>query len=170
MTENPEETNPQPEQAKRVYGNTSFKLIYTDGTKITEIDFSSEPRQWIRGLNNLLMTLPTLQERLGVAGLGAAPLPVKTIVGNYAATTDDEVILCDCTATPITVTLPPAAYSGLLLLIVKIDSGSNAVLVQPQGADMIEASATKSLTAQWTKASLVANGAATWIDQGQSEV
>ena len=56
-------------------------------------------------------------------------------------------ILCDCTSNPITVNLPAAAnYSGMSYSISKTDATANAVTVTANGAELIDGSATYSLS------------------------
>jgi len=164
MSEEIQEEKGPREQIVGRYGNTAFKLVLTQGSVITELDLSSSPRTFQRQLTNLLLQLPELQTRLGVAEGEAAPLAVKTVTGNYSATTEDAVILVDCSANPVTVILPPAAYQGLALILIKIDSTSNAVTVQTQGSDSVQGSSSKSLASQWSKVSIVANGVSLWVD------
>ena len=159
-----EEEKPSREQVVGRYGNTAFKLVLTQGSVVTELDLSSSPRTFQRMLTNLLLQLPELQTRLGVGEGEVGPLNIKNVAGDYSATAEDQVIFVDATANPATVILSPAAYAGLAVTIIKIDSTANAVTVDAQGSDLIQGANSKSLSSQWSKVSLVANGVNVWAD------
>lgn len=80
------------------------------------------------------------------------------------------LILCDCSAGSIIVSLVSATKAGKTLVIVKVDSTANTVTVTPFGNDMIEGDPSKTLAAQYDKAILTANGVSVWLDEGTSEI
>ena len=92
-------------------------------------------------------------------------LDIKQITESYTALTTDKIIWADATAGALTVTLPTVATaydsiagSGMLLVIVKVDSSGNAVTVDGDGSETINGTATQSLSAQWDNIQLNANG------------
>ena len=69
------------------------------------------------------------------------------------------VTLCDCTTTPITVPLPPAAnLTGQLFWIKKTDATANAVTITANGSETIDGSASITLIAEDEAVTLVSDG------------
>lgn len=93
---------------------------------------------------------------------------------NYTMSVDDEVVLVDASAGPVTITLPnagnnlygygvytssyqiPIPGQTLEYTIVKTDSSTNVVTVTRAGTDTIEGATTISLSSQYTKTRLKA--------------
>lgn len=73
---------------------------------------------------------------LNLSGTGS----VRTVTANTTLLSTDGLILCDCTAGIITVSIPPlATLTGLgPFTIKKIDLGVNPVLVDPNGTETID--------------------------------
>ncbi len=96
------------------------------------------------------------------SAMGLVAYVAKT--ANYTATDDDEVINCDATSGAITITLPVAATTrlGKRYLIVKLDSGGNAVTVDGNGAELLNGAANKSTTTQYAGIEVINNGVG-WI-------
>jgi len=60
--------------------------------------------------------------------------------------------------------LPPAALlSGRIYVFKRINSGANAVIVDPSGAETIDGAATYTLSAQWNSVTIMSNGTAWFI-------
>jgi hypothetical protein len=95
---------------------------------------------------------------------------VRFTAVSTSVTETDDVILCDCSAGAIVVSLFSATKAGGTLIIVKVDSTANAVTVSAYGNDLIEGSASKTLSSQYDKAILLANGVSEWLDLGTSTV
>lgn len=84
-------------------------------------------------------------------------ISVKT--ASYTATTADRTILCDASTGAITIALPPAAsVTGRIYTIKKIDSSINAVTVDADLSEVIDAATTASLPAQYDKTTIQSNG------------
>jgi len=82
----------------------------------------------------------------------------------YAITQDNEVVLADATGGAFDVDLPAAAgCKGWLETIKKIDSSANAVTVDPDGVETIDADTTLILDSQYSSAQIVCDGTEWWI-------
>ncbi len=96
-----------------------------------------------------------------VAGLIKA---ITTKTAAYTATLTDDTILCDATGAAFAITLPAAASStGKVYNIKKIDSSGNAITVDGDGAEVIDNSITKILSAQYDSIQIQSDGTAWWI-------
>lgn len=63
---------------------------------------------------------------------------IQTCVGADTVDSAIDVVVCDATAGPFTLTLAPAsAYYGRTIAIVKVDGTGNVVTVRTQGSDTI---------------------------------
>jgi hypothetical protein len=69
----------------------------------------------------------------------------------------DHVVLCDCTSNAITINLP-AAQSGRQYHIKKIDSSSNTVTIDGNGAETIDGALTQVISAQYESITIVCDG------------
>lgn len=134
--------------------------------------FSAPSHRFASELNRLMVVLPDLINRLGLeeAGVYAAEQNVRQTAVSTAATESDYLMLCDCSAGGIIVSLVSATKAGKTLVIVKVDSTANAVTVTPFGNDKIEGLSSKTLASQYDKAILTADGVSTWLDEGTSEI
>jgi len=78
-----------------------------------------------------------------------------------ALTTNDRDVFADATAGAVTLTLPAASTcTNVEITVIKIDAGVNDVIIDADGAELINGGATLTLDAQWDCARLVCNGAA----------
>jgi hypothetical protein len=82
----------------------------------------------------------------------------------------DSVIIVDTSMGDVTVSLPSATHSGKRLIIVKETSDGNSVTVTPFGNDTIQNDVSKTLSTQWQKAILKADGVSNWLDLGTNQV
>lgn len=89
---------------------------------------------------------------------GSISAKVATVSASYPMTTSDFAILANAASAALTVTLPPAGTSGMIVYVKKIDTSSNAVKVAAIKGDSIEGSASKSLTKKYASLTLLANG------------
>jgi phage-related baseplate assembly protein len=80
----------------------------------------------------------------------------------------DYAILANATSGALTVTLPHASTSGLIVDIKKIDSSAHAVMIAAASGDKIEGAATKSLSTQYSSYMLIADGVHTWYIQSNA--
>lgn len=99
----------------------------------------------------------TLRNIIGTGGF-SCNLVTKTAA--YTATANYCVILADATSGAVTITLPTAVgRKGQEYSIKKIDSSANAVTVATTSSQTIDGSTTKSLATQYSKTSVVSDGA-----------
>jgi hypothetical protein len=152
--------------------NTELEVQVGSVSSPVKFKFSTAKQRYTERLNQILMILPLLLERLQATegGVYAPEQAVINVAANYTATENDYLILCDASGDPFNVTLPAATLRGKTYIIVKKDSGENAVGVVPYGTNTIEGDASKSLAAQWDKVILTADGSETWINEGASEI
>lgn len=116
-----------------------------------------------------------LTERVADAGIaidgctikdGATRMAVTTKTAAHTALATDYLILCDCTAGAITISLPTAVgITGKEYIIKKIDAGANAVTIDPNGVETIDGAATKTAPNQWNYGRFVSNGS-NWMTVG----
>jgi hypothetical protein len=151
-------------------GNTSIDLILGPERGTREFTFSSPHRHFSPRLNEMMLVLPELLSRL--APEGEEPydegLNVRQVATNTQCTESDSVILADCSAGAVVITLFSATKSGRTLIVVKMDSTANSVSVVPFGNDTIEGGTSKTLGSQYGKLILLADGVSTWLDIGSN--
>jgi hypothetical protein len=99
---------------------------------------------------------------------GGISLRIATVIANYSMKVSDYAILANATKTALTVTLPHANTSGLLVHIKKIDGSANAVTIAAASGDKIEGVSSKTLTSQYSSYKLIADGAHTWYIQSNA--
>lgn len=76
----------------------------------------------------------------------------------------ETIILVDATSGAITITLPPAlSYLNKIYTIKKIDSTTNSVIVDGNGAETIDNNQTVTIGFQYTTLQIVSNGIAWYI-------
>ena len=86
------------------------------------------------------------------------------VAAAYTATWMDEVLLVDATSGAVTVTLPAAASSiGMRLIVKKIDASANAVTIDGSGAETIDGAATQSTTTQYAGWTIVSDGTSWFV-------
>lgn len=114
-----------------------------------------------------VLDIKTLKGDKGDAGIAGDQGPaggsytrqlVTTASYSEASITGEKVILCDCTATAITINLPTAASNVAHFHIKKIDSSANTVTVDPAGAETVDGGATAVLQVQSESIDLVSDG------------
>ena len=85
---------------------------------------------------------------------------IATKTTAYTLTATDSVVLADATSAALTVTLPSAVgIAGRQYTIKRINSGSNNVNIGTTSSQTIDGSASKSIGAQYSAATLVSDGA-----------
>ena len=90
-------------------------------------------------------------------------VPARSETTNTTATINDGIIGMDAVGGERTVTLPPLTQAvlngrGLQLIIKRLNSGGNNVIVAGAGSDQIDGSSTVSLGNQFSTAMLIATG------------
>ena len=97
-------------------------------------------------------------------GGGATRGAYRSVTATGNVVSGDYLIIADATGGAITMTLPPAALvSGRIYVFKRINSGANAVIVDPSGAETIDGAATYTLSAQWNSVTIMSNGTAWFI-------
>jgi len=77
----------------------------------------------------------------------------------YTATSSDDVIPCDATSAGFTVTLPAAASStGMEVVIVKTDASTNLVTIDGNGSETIGGATTTALATRYESIKIVCDG------------
>jgi hypothetical protein len=84
--------------------------------------------------------------------------------------TSASILICDCSAGAIIVSLLSATNAGKIFYIVKADDSANPVTVTRFGADDIEGSASVVLSNKYDKVILIANGTSSWLNLGKGAV
>jgi hypothetical protein len=166
MVEDTEEEN-----ATEQHGSTKVKISLIVNSNPVAFEFESGARRFRSELMQLRLQLPGLIGELsGEEEEAELYEEVHTVTADYQATVDDDLILADATADPLTVTLNYSIYAGQRVEIVKSDSGGNAVSVVPKAGDTIEGLSSKSLAAQYDKVILISDGVHTWYCEKSSEL
>jgi len=84
---------------------------------------------------------------------------LNTVTADYTLDGNDQVVLVDATAGPVTITLQPAAsMRGKTVTVTKIDATANTVTVVPDGTDLISGATSEVLTAQFESFTAISDG------------
>jgi hypothetical protein len=90
--------------------------------------------------------------------------PTGTVTGSYSVTASDYLILADASGGAVTINLPAAASNkGRTLFIKKVDSGTNTVTIDPNGAELIDGAATYASAIPNLTTQIVCDGAGWYI-------
>lgn len=83
----------------------------------------------------------------------------------YTATAQDEIIICNASSSPFTITLPKISDvpTGLCYNIKKIDSSTNAITINPDGTETIDDSLNFSLSGQYDAVTIISDGSEWWV-------
>lgn len=101
---------------------------------------------------------PGIQGPAGADAIGG-PVAISTKNAPYTVTLGDNVLLGNCATQSVIFTLPPAASAvGQVFFFKKIDSSLNAMVVQANGAELIDSSNTLSTITQWEAFTIVTDG------------
>lgn len=84
--------------------------------------------------------------------------PVTTKSANYTAIAFDQVILVDASNGAVTITLPTATGRTDPLTVKKTDVSANTVTLAAASGQSIDSAATKVLSAQWEKITVIPSG------------
>ena len=97
-------------------------------------------------------------------GGGATRGTYRSVTASGNVVSGDYLIIADAAGGAITMTLPQAALvPGRIYVFKRINSGANAVIVDPSGAETIDGAATYTLSAQWNSVTIMSNGTAWFI-------
>jgi hypothetical protein len=100
----------------------------------------------------------------GAPGADAAggPININTYTGLYTVLLTNCFLKANCASGPVTFTLPAASSAaGRIFYFNKIDSTTNAMIINPNGSDLIDGANTLTTTVQYTAYSLISDGS-TW--------
>jgi len=87
-----------------------------------------------------------------------------TVVANYIALITDDFILCDCTTSGFTITLPSAGSStGRVLNIKRVDETTNVLTIDGSGTETIDQELTQELTSGLPNIKIVSDGIGWWV-------
>lgn len=153
-------------------GNTVLEITTGNPSNPRTFKLSSARHRFMPFLNGIELILPELLKTLEPE----APSPyateqqVRFAASNTVLTLSDYVLIVDCTAGNVVVSLPSATNMGVTFVIVKKDSTGNTVTVSTFGNDTIEGMPSKILGSQWAKCVLTADGVSNFIDEAAGGV
>lgn len=97
-------------------------------------------------------------------GGGATRGAYRSVTASGNVVSGDYLIIADATSGAITMALPPAALvPGRIYVFKRINSGANAVVIDPNASETIDGAATYTLSAQWNSVTIMSNGTAWFI-------
>lgn len=92
------------------------------------------------------------------------PVAISTKIANYTVLNSDNVLLANCSGGSITFSLPTVASAvGQVFFLKKIDATLNAMIILPNGVDLIDGLASQTTTTQYESFTIVSDGSAWWI-------
>jgi hypothetical protein len=110
------------------------------------------------GGSNALKGLTYLMLKSNAA---ASYFPVSAKAAVFASA--NQVVFCNTTTAGFTVTLPPStASAGATIVVEKISADGNTLTIAASGTDKINGAATKTTTVQYTRFTLISDGAGNW--------
>lgn len=97
-------------------------------------------------------------------GGGATRGAYRSVTASGNVVSGDYLIIADATGGAITMALPPAALvPGRIYAFKRVNSGANAVVIDPNASETIDGAATYTLSAQWNSVTIMSNGTAWFI-------
>ena len=97
-------------------------------------------------------------------GGGATRGAYRSVTTSGNVVSGDYLIIANATGGAITMALPPAALvPGRIYVFKRINSGANAVVIDPNASETIDGAATYTLSAQWNSVTIMSNGTAWFI-------
>lgn len=97
-------------------------------------------------------------------GGGATRGAYRSVTATGNVVSGDYLIIADATGGAITMALPPAALVlGRIYAFKRVNSGANAVVIDPNASETIDGAATYTLSAQWNSVTIMSNGTAWFI-------
>lgn len=105
---------PDEEEMPPMGGNTTLEVEVGSVSSPVKFKFSTARQRYAERLNQMLMMLPTLLERLMVSegGVYAPEQQVITVAANYTVTENDYLVLADASGGAFNVSLPAATLRG----------------------------------------------------------
>lgn len=130
----------------------SFGKKISDQTSDTAINYNDVLPMAKKNTDNSYSAYKVTQQTL-------TALRLVTKTANYILTFNDDMVLGDATAGAMTLTLPTAnGIPGVQKTLKKIDVSSNHITVACNGSETIDGVATKTLSSQWDKITVVSDG------------
>lgn len=138
-----------------------------DETDPADVDLAKYGAQEVREFKTDIRERLDIEHYFTVGGTeayhGIHQIPVVTKTADYTATVLDALILCDASGGSFTITLPAAAtIPGKRMLVKKIDSSVNAVIVDPNGGETIDGQTDVNLLSRYQTLELISDGT-NWI-------
>jgi len=135
--------------------DNSFVTIAVSGQSNVVADSPSDTLTMVAG-SGMVITTNASTDTITLSTVSAV-LVTKT--ADYTASTTTEVILCDATLGPITISLPAASgNSGLQKTIKKTDSTATSVTIDANASETIDGSLTKVIVTQNESFTIICNG------------
>lgn len=95
--------------------------------------------------------------------LGNVTVTISVVSSSAPVTDDMYILLVDASLGPVTLSLPSAsAHPGRVLQVKKIDTSVNAVIIDPDGADLIEGETSLELLFYGEAVPIVSDGISEW--------
>ena len=126
-----------------------------------EAILSDEPERLLGYLRKLILELRKAYDDTyqAVREIGGYVQKIKNIAAIYTILEDDSVLLASATLGAFTITVKSAIFlKRKTYTVIKIDASANVITLDPAGAETINGAATKTLTAQWDKITIVSDG------------
>lgn len=101
------------------------------------------------------ITLSQAQTNLGITAITVTT--ITSAASPYSAT-GNQVVLVNATGGAVTVSLPSAVTTTTPIEVKKTDSSSNAITVDPVGAQTVDGAATYLITLQYESAKFISDG------------
>ena len=128
-------------------------------------------QQWLDiAFKQIEASVSNIQLALTAAGIAlnqiGQPVSVATttVTSDYTAVLEDYLILADCTAGAVTITLPACADSeGTSFVVKKTDVSVNVVTVDADSSETIDGATTQALASQYDSVTIVCDGTSWWI-------
>lgn len=94
-----------------------------------------------------------------VAASSSPVVAITTVSSDTTLNSTNYVVLVDASGAARTITLPAAAsHTGRIYYVKKIDSSANAVIIDANGAELIDGNATVTMTVQYLSRQVVSDG------------
>lgn len=157
----------QGQTTRRLVSRVAPNQFLTDVTG--SIGSMTAVKLYYPGLNvnnngNVAVGTTSTTSRLHVEGAMSTAIKTVSTAGTYTVTPRDSTLLVNATGGSITILLPACSgCTGRMYVIKRIDSSGNSISVTSDGGELIDGSATYSLTTIYQKIKVQTNGANWWI-------
>lgn len=128
------------------------------GTALTAGDISAAGHELVLRYRSSVPRWELLNPATSAAPATYSRTTVTAATSNQTATNGIVVVLCDCTANPITVNLPTAVGNTAMYVIKKIDASANAATIDGNASETIDGSTTAAISIRYESRTLVSDG------------